>query len=174
MQSSSFYVHRFFFARLSRLEADMNKIEEPEDDVHHPRKWNLEHINMTLQKGGEWSWIRCRHCSISLRHPVSSPFWQLCRCTQRLWHKQYFILKNRIFRIPYCNCPYTGLKLSHSITSLSMPQSIKHILNIIVPYFIPVSLMHTCAWTQSLQRSKCFTSRYFTCLSMSFYIPDYI
>lgn len=43
----------FFFARLSWLEGDMDKIEEPEDDVHHPRKWNLEHINMTLQKGGE-------------------------------------------------------------------------------------------------------------------------
>ena len=42
----------FFFARLSCLEADMNKIGEPEDDVHYPRRWNSEHINMTLQKGG--------------------------------------------------------------------------------------------------------------------------
>lgn len=39
-QSSSFYVHRLFFARLSWLEADMNKTGEPEDDVHYPRRWN--------------------------------------------------------------------------------------------------------------------------------------
>lgn len=83
----------------------------------------------------------------------------------------------RIFRVQYCRHTYTSLnqaQLSHGVISLSIWQSIKHILNIIVPYFIPRSLMHTCVWTQSLQLSKCFTSRYFTCLGMSFYIPDYI
>lgn len=56
MQSSNFYVHSlvffFFFARLSCLEADMDKTGEPEDDVHCSRRWNSEHINMIVQKGG--------------------------------------------------------------------------------------------------------------------------
>lgn len=39
----------FFFSRLSWLEADMDKTGEPEDDVHCSRRWNLEHINVTLQ-----------------------------------------------------------------------------------------------------------------------------
>lgn len=30
----------------------MNKIGEPEDDAHYLRRWNLEDINMTVQKGG--------------------------------------------------------------------------------------------------------------------------
>jgi len=78
---------------------------------------------MTLQKGDILSdpQVSSPYYSISLQHPVSIPFCQLRRCTQRLWHTHYFILKSRIFRISYCNCPYTGLKLSHSITSLSMP-----------------------------------------------------